>query len=136
MADFQVLGDITNIRFKDECILIWVDEYKKGYRKSDGTVVDDKVLSWKCIFSGNEKKRTYVNKFFNRGSLVQIKGEVLPYSIENGTIHDGEYSVLVQTLNLTCYPRQTMKAEARMIKDSQSASFEKPDLDGFMKSDF
>ena len=75
MADFTVLGHISTIKYLPESILIYVDEYKKGYRKADGEVVDDKVLSWRCIFSGNASKRNYITKYFSRGSLVQVKGE-------------------------------------------------------------
>lgn len=135
MADYQVLGHITNIKYQQECILIWVDEYKKGYRKASGEIVDDKVISWKCIFSGNEKKRGYINKYFNRGMLVQIKGEIMPYAIEQGKMVDG-YSVFVQAINIAAYPRKSIKMEKKMITESLENSSEKPDIDEYNKPDF
>lgn len=135
MADFQVLGHITNIKHQQECVLIWIDEYKKGYRKQDGTIVDDKVLSWKCIFSGNASKRAYINKYFNRGMLVQVKGELMPYAIEQGEMVDG-YSVFVQTINIACYPRQMIKTERKMIRESMDGAKEKPNIDAFNMPDF
>lgn len=135
MADFQVLGHITNIKYQQDCVLIFVEERKKGYRKQDGVVVDDKLLSWKCIFSGNEKKRGFINKFFNIGSLVTVKGEILPYAIEHGEMVDGN-SVLVQTINLTAYPTRGLRKEMKMIKESQEQSDEPPDLDSFNQPDF
>lgn len=135
MADFQVLGHISVIKYLPECILIYVDETKNGYRKSDGTIVDDKIYSWRCIFSGNEKKKNYVTKFFNRGMLVQVKGELLPYAIENGEMVDG-YTVLVQTINRASYPRTTIKTEKKMIKESQEHVNEKPNLEEYENPDF
>lgn len=135
MADIQILGHITSIQFKQECILLWVDEYKKGYRKQDGTKVDDKVISWKCIFSGNEKKRNYINKFFSRGMLVQVKGEVMPYAIEQGQMVDG-YSVFIQALNLAAYPRQMLKQEKKLVQETMMHTDEMPDLDRYNERDF
>lgn len=135
MADIQILGHIQGIQFKQECILVFVDEYKKGYVKSDGKRVDDKVISWKCIFSGNENKRKYIEKFFSRGMLVQIKGEVMPYAIEQDSIVDG-YSVFIQTINLQAYPRQMIKMERKMIRDSMMHSSETPDIDAYNEPDF
>lgn len=135
MADFTVLGHISTIKYLPESILIYVDEYKKGYRKADGEVVDDKVLSWRCIFSGNASKRNYITKYFSRGSLVQVKGEIVPYAIEHGKLVDG-FSVYVQTINLAAYPRQTIKQERKMIAESQLASDESPDLAAYNEPDF
>lgn len=134
MADFQVLGHITNIKFRQESILIFVDEYKKGYRKASGEIVDDKVISWMCIFSGNEKKRTYINKFFARGMLVQVKGEIMPYAVEDGKMVEG-YSVFVQTINIAAYPRKSIKAEKQMIRESLDMN-EVPNLEEYNKKDF
>lgn len=135
MADIQILGHISNIKFQQECILIFVDERKRGYKKQDGTIVEDKILSWKCIFSGNEKKRGYINKFFNTGMLVQVKGEVLPYAVEQGSMIDG-YSVFVQTINVAAYPSNNLRIEKKMIKESQNSSTDTPDLERFEEPDF
>lgn len=135
MADFQCIGHIANIKYQQDCILIFIDERKAGYRKADGTIVDDKILSWKCIFSGNESKRNYINKFFNTGMLVQVKGELLPYAIEQGKMVDG-YSVLIQTINRYAYPSNNIRIEKRMQKESQEHSSGTPDLDAYNQEDF
>lgn len=135
MADFQVLGHISTIKYLPECILVFVDENKNGYRKNDGTIVEDKVFSWKCIFSGNEKKRNYISKYFNRGMLVQVKGEITPYAIENGNIVEG-YTIFIQSINRASYPRTTVKAEIKMIAESQANTSEMPNLEDFGTPDF
>lgn len=135
MADFQVLGHISVIKYLPDCVLIYIDETKNGYRKNDGTVVEDKIYNWRCIFSGNENKKNYITKFFNRGMLVQVKGELLPYSIENGEMVDG-YTVFVQTINRASYPRTTIRAERKMIKESQEHVNEKPNLEEYENPDF
>ena len=135
MADFHVIGHISNIKFTQDSIIIWVDENKNGFRRSDGSCVDPRVITWKCLFSGTESKRKYINRYFNRGMLVQIKGELLPYAVENGTSIDG-YTVFVQTINIFAYPRTTVKTEQMMKKASLEHDDEEPDLDRYNSPDF
>ena len=135
MADIQILGHISNIKYLSDSILVIIDENKNSYTKTNGEKVDAKVLSWKCIFSGNESKRNYINKYFNRGMLVQVKGEVVPYAIEHGDLVEG-YSVFIQTINRAAYPSTTIKQEKRMIKESQANNDETPDLESFNQPDF
>ena len=133
MADFTVIGYINNIKYLQDSCLVFLDEFRKGFRKKDGTIVDDKYLSWKCIFKPYFKK--YINEQFNQGMLVQVKGEIMPYAIEKEHLIDG-YSVIGQTINLASYPRASVKQEAKMIKDSQMHASETPDLEGFNAPDF
>lgn len=135
MADFTVLGHISNIKYLPDSILVFVDENKNGYTKANGDKVNAKVLTWKCIFSGNTSKREYINKYFNRGMLVQIKGEILPYAVEQNELVSG-YSVFIQTINRSAYPTTAIKQEKKMIKESQMNSDEKPDLESYNKPDF
>ena len=135
MADIQILGHISNIKFLPESIIIIVDENKNGYTKPNGERVDSKVFSWKCIFSGNESKRNYINRYFARGMLVQVKGEIVPYSVEHGELVEG-YSVFIQTINRASYPTTLIKQEKRMIAESQMNSSEQPDLESYNKPDF
>ena len=133
MADFTVIGYINNIKYLQDSCLVFIDEFRKGFRKKDGTIVDDKYLSWKCIFKPYFKK--YINEQFNQGMLVQVKGEIMPYAIEKEHLVDG-YSVIGQTINVASYPRASVKQEAKMIKDSQMHASETPDLEGFNAPDF
>ena len=135
MANITIIGFVDNIKYlpnQGGCF-VFVSEFKKGYKKSNGEVVDDKYLSWKVIFKQGLVK--YINNHFNRGMLVEIKGEVLPYSIEHEKIVDG-YSVIGQTLNMCSFPRSQMRSEEKMIKESQNTFDEKPDLEGYNKDDF
>ena len=133
MADFTVIGYINNIKYLQDSCLVFLDEFRKGFRKKDGTIVDDKYLSWKCIFKPYFKK--YINEQFNKGMLVQVKGEIMPYAIEKEHLVDG-YSVIGQTINVASYPRASVKQEAKMIKDSQMHASETPDLEVFNAPDF
>lgn len=133
MADFTVIGYINNIKYLQDSCLVFLDEFRKGFRKKDGTIVDDKYLSWKCIFKPYFKK--YINEQFNKGMLVQVKGEIMPYAIEKEHLVDG-YSVIGQTINVASYPRASVKQEAKMIKDSQMHASETPDFEGFNAPDF
>lgn len=135
MADIQILGHISNIKFLPDSIIIIVDENKNGYVKPNGERVDSKVFSWKCIFSGNESKRNYINRYFARGMLVQVKGEIVPYAVEHGELVEG-YSVFIQTINRASYPTTLIKQEKRMIAESQMNSSEQPDLESYNKPDF
>ena len=133
MASFECIGFINQVKYLQDSILVFVDEYHKGYRKSDGTKVEDKYLSYKTIWKPYFKK--YISEHFSRGMLVQVKGEMLPYAIERDTIVEG-YSVIGQAINLFSYPRASVKQEMRMIRESQETSDEMPDLAAFNEPDF
>lgn len=133
MASFQVVGFITNVKYLQDSCILYVDEFKKGYKKSDGTIVGDKSLSWKIIYKGYFKK--YINAHFKDGMLVEVKGDVLPYAVEHGSITEG-YSVIGQTVNLFSYPRAGAKEEAKMLTDSQLHDDSTPDIDKYNEPDF
>ena len=133
MAAFSVIGFIDAVKILPDSCILFLSEYKKGYRKTDGTIVDDKYVSWKVIYKGYFIK--YITSHFGKGMLVEVKGEVLPYAIERGEMVAG-VSVIGQTCNIYSYPRYGLKQEQKMIKESQEVSNELPDLDDFNKPDF
>lgn len=135
MANITIIGFVDNIKYlpnQGGCF-VFVSEFKKGYKKSNGEVVDDKYLSWKVIFKQGLVK--YINNHFNNGMLVEIKGEVFPYSIDKETIVQG-YSVIGQCMNLASYPRSTVKMEQNLVKESLLHGSEIPNIDEYKKPDF
>jgi hypothetical protein len=133
MAAFQVVGFIDALKvLPDSCILM-MSEFKKGYKKADGTIVDDRYHSWKIIYKGYFIK--YLTTHFSKGMLVEVKGDIVPYAIEHGEVTEG-YSVLGETCNMFSYPRYSIKQERKMIKESQANSDDTPDLDGYNQPDF
>lgn len=133
MASFEVTGFVNTIKYLPDSCMVYVDEYKAGHKKANGVIVEDKYLTWKIIFKAYFKD--FVAKHFNKGMLVNVKGEVLPYGKQGETYIDG-YSVLGQTINIASYPRSFVKKELRAQKDSQLHSSGTPDLEGFMEEDF
>lgn len=135
MANITIIGFVDNIKYlpnQGGCF-VFVSEFKKGYKKSNGDVVDDKYLSWKVIFKQGLVK--YINNHFNNGMLVEIKGEVFPYAIDKETIVQG-YSVIGQCMNLASYPRSTVKMEQNLVKESLLHGSEIPNIDEYKKPDF
>ena len=133
MASFQCVGFVECVKVLPDSCILFLSEYKKGYKKADGTIVDDKYVSWKIIYKGYFIK--YITSHFGKGMLVEVKGEVLPYAIEHGQAVEG-VSVIGQTCNMYSYPRYNAKQEIKMIKESQLASSEQPDLESYNKPDF
>lgn len=133
MAAFQLIGFINTIKYLPDALLVYVDEYKRGYKKQDGTIVSEKYMTWKIIFKSYFRK--YVSAHFGDGMLVEIKGDILPYAIEKDKLIEG-YSVIGQTINMASYPKSTVKREIKMIKDSQSSTDEIPDLESYIEPDF
>lgn len=134
MADIVFLGHIEGIRYNDTSIIIVATERKKGYKKKDGTIIDDELLSFRFIFKSSFRK--YISEHFSSGMLVKIKGVLLPYAKDHqGNIIDG-YSIIGQTIDLAPYPSNNIRIEKKRIKESQSASDEIPDLDAFNQPDF
>lgn len=133
MASFEVTGLVNTIKYMPDHCLVFIDEFKKGYKKQDGTRVEDRYISWKCIFKPYFKK--YINEHFSNGMLVQVKGEVMPYAIDHERLVDG-YSVIGQTINMASYPKSMLKQERRMIKESLENSSERPNLQDHLTPDF
>lgn len=133
MASFSVIGFVECVKVLPDSCILFLSEYKKGYKKSDGTIVDDKYVSWKIIYKGYFIK--YITSHFGKGMLVEVKGEVLPYAIEHGQAVEG-ISVIGQTCNMYSYPRYDVKIERKMVKESQLASTERPDLESYNQPDF
>ena len=133
MAAFHVIGFINTIKYLPDACLVFIDEYKAGYKKPNGDIVEDKYISWKIIYKGYFKK--YINTHFNNGMLVDVKGDIRPYAIEKEKIIDG-YSVIGETINIYSYPRASVKQEQRMVKDSQLHASGTPDLEAFNRPDF
>lgn len=133
MANFSVIGFINTVKYLQDACIVYVDEYKAGYKKPNGEKVEEKYLTWKVIYKGYFKK--FINTHFSDGMLVQVKGDIRPYAIEKEKMIDG-YSVIGETINVYSYPRSSAKQEARMVKDSQCHSTGIPDLDAHNLPDF
>ena len=133
MASFECVGFINNIKYLQDSVLVFIDEYHKGYKKSDGSIVDDKYLSFKTIWKSYFKR--YINEHFGNGMLVQVKGEMLPYAIEKDVIVEG-YTIIGQCMNLASYPRSTVKMEQNLVKESLLHGSEIPNIDEYKKPDF
>lgn len=135
MASVNIIGIIESVKFipNGGGCFVFLSEYRKGYRKSDGTRVEDKYLSWKVIYK--QGLVSYINNHFSNGMVVEVKGEVLPYAIENGETVDG-YSVIGQTMNVFSVPRLYQRQEARLQKETQMHSSGKPDLESYNQPDF
>lgn len=133
MAAFSVIGFVDGIKPIKGACLLYLSEFKKGYRKADGERVEDRYNSWKIIFK--EYFQKYLLDHFGKGMLVEVKGEIFPYAVEHNKAVEG-VSILGQTCNLFSYPRSDVKQELKMMRESQDAFDEKPNLEEFMKSDF
>lgn len=133
MADVQLYGFIEGIRFTENGVIVTVSERRLGYKKKDGTIVDEDVLLWHVVFKAYFKK--YISSHFSSGMLVKIKGMILPYSKEHDEIVEG-YSFIGQTIDLSPYPKNTLRRDMKIIKESELNTTERPNIDEFMKDDF
>lgn len=135
MASVTIIGIIDTIKYLPNgggCF-VFLSEFRKGYRRTDGSRVEDKYLSWKVIYK--QGLVAYITKHFGNGMVVEVKGEILPYAIEHEEVVDG-YSVIGQTLNLFSVPRVYQRQEAKAQKDSQLHSSGTPNLEEYNKPDF
>lgn len=132
MADFQLLGRIEGCRYGETNVTVTLSEYKAGFKKNDGTRVEEKYITWKCIFKPYFKK--FISSHFTSGMLVLVKGEIFPYAIHNGEETEG-YSMLGQTINLASFPKN-LRREIKMLKESQAHSTGTPNLEDYNTPDF
>lgn len=133
MASFETIGFISAIKYLPDSVIVFVDEFHKGYRRSDGTYVDDKYLTYRTIWKPYFKK--FIASHFGNGMLVDIKGEILPYAMERDRVVDG-YTVIGQCINLASFPRSSVKFEQKMMQESQSSVSGMPDPEGYAQPDF
>lgn len=135
MAAINIIGFIDNVKYlpnQGGCF-VFLSEFKSGFKRKDGSRVDDKYLSWKVIFKQGLVR--YINDHFSNGMLVEVKGDAIPYAIEHEAIVDG-YSVIGQCINRFSFPRASVRQEQRMIKESMASASEIPDLDAHNQPDF
>lgn len=132
--DINFLGNIDGIRYTDTAVIVTASERRQGYRKKDGTIVDDELLTFRFLFKPYFKK--YIAEHFNSGMLVKIKGYMLPYGKDHeGKVIDG-FTVIGQTIDRAAYPNNRMRAEKRMLKESYQNETGSPDLNAYQEEDF
>ena len=132
--DINFLGHIEGIRYTDTAVVVTASERRQGYTKKDGTIIDDELLTFRFLFKPYFRK--YISEHFSSSMLVKIKGIMLPYAKDHqGNIIEG-FTILGQTIDRAPYQTNTIRAEKRMIKESQLASTQAPDLDSFNQPDF
>lgn len=134
MNRFILEGTLVKLKYLDDSVICFVDDIEKGYTRNDGVVVDDALNTWKVIFKANPFK-SYITKFFNEGSLVEIDAKMRPYATENGKLVEG-YSCIGISINRGAYARSSFRKEKKIMMESQESSLEKPNLEEFEKPDF
>ena len=133
MNRFILTGEIRTIKYLPDSIVLYIDDMERGYKRTDGVIVDDMFFSWKVVFSNNFKN--FIVKFFNEGMLVDVDAKMRPFAVERGESVQG-YSCLGLSIQRSSYIKRYAKQELKMIKDSQLASDEQPDLDAYNQPDF
>ena len=133
MNRFILQGTISAIKYLENSCIVYVDEYRKGYKKSNGDTVNEKYFQWKVVFKAHFKG--YISKFFGEGMVVEIDAEMYPYAISNGNMIDG-YSCIGKSIDISSFPKIGAKQEIKMIKDSQETGIGTPDLDAYKEPDF
>lgn len=132
--DVNFLGIIDGVKYTDTAVIVTASESRLGYKKKDGSVIPEELLTFRFIFKPYFKK--YIAEHFGAGMLVKIKGCLLPYAKDGeGKTIDG-FSVIGQTIDRASYPSSKLRMEKRMIKESYGNSAEQPDLEGFEREDF
>ena len=134
MASFTLHGHVESVRYTENSVIVTISEVRIGYRDGSGRIVDNEILMWKVLFP--KGMQSYISKFFSKGILVDVYGIPKPYAKDkDGNLVDG-YTILGKSIDRAAYQRTSTKLEKRLIKDSQLASGEKPDLESYNQPDF
>ena len=132
--DFILYGIIEGVHHTDNAVIVTATERVQGYKKNDGTRVNDKLLTFRVIFKTYFKK--YIAEHFSANMYVRITGTMLPYALDrNGNTIEG-FSLLGETINLATFQSSSVRRERRMIKESQERMEGTPDLDTYNQPDF
>ena len=134
MASFTLCGHIEAIRYTENSVIVTISEVRSGYKDGIGRIVDNEILMWRVLFP--KGMQSYISKFFSKGILVDVYGIPKPYAKDrDGNLVDG-YTILGKNIDRAAYQRTSTKMEKKIIKDSQIASDEQPDLDAYNQPDF
>ena len=134
MADITLYGHIEGIRYKDKSVLVTLSEYRKGYKRGDGVIVDDEVATYIVVFK--EYFKRYIAEHFDAHMLVKIKGTMLPYAKDKDGNYCNGYTILGETINIASMPNRAVRSERKLLKESQSHAVGTPNLSEFEKEDF
>lgn len=134
MASWETNAFVSQVKYLPSgSVLVFLDEYHSGYKRGDGVVVEEKYVTFKTVWKPYFRK--YINEHFNVGMYVNVKGDMLPYAIEQDVVVDG-YTIIGQTINLASFPKGSLRREIKMKKESELHSIGEPDVDGYLDSDF
>lgn len=134
MAHALLFGRIEGIRYKENSAIVTLSEYMGGYRKKDGTIVEEDILTYRIAFKAYFKK--YLASYFSEGNLVWVKAMMLPYAKNGeGKVCEG-YTLIGQAIDIASYPKSGLRQERKRIKESQENSEMTPNLEGFNQDDF
>lgn len=133
MASWESISFISTIKYLPDAVLVFLDEFHAGYKRQDGTRVEDKYLTFKTVWKPYFKK--YISDHFGDGMLVHVKGDMLPYEIQKGNIVDG-YTIIGEHITRASFPRSDVRREQKMQKDSQLHSSGTPNLQEYNEPDF
>lgn len=132
MADVTLFGVIERIKCSESFVSVTVLERRLGYRRKDGTQVEEAMLSYRILFKSNMRK--YITGYFQHGNLVKVKGTFLPYCTnKEGVVKEG-YTILGQTIEYGVYPRMGVDVEKKLVSLGKG-NLSQPDVD-FMEDDF
>lgn len=132
--DINFLGHIEGIRYIETSVIVTASERRQGYKKKDGTFVNDETLSYIFIFKPYFK--SYIASHFSKGMLVKIKGIMLPYAKDSqGNTIEG-YTLLGQTIDMATYQTNNMRVERKIMMSGKNGGEDAPDLERYKESDF
>ena len=134
MADISLFGHVEGVRCGKTYVLVKISERRSGYTRRDGVVVKDELLTWVVFFKSF--LRDYIKSYFKVGSLVSVKGTILPYRRSSDGSTSVGFTVMGQTIDAMAYPLSSASIEKRALKDSVVHPVGSPDLDDFLSDDF
>lgn len=134
MADISLFGRIESIRDVKNGVLLKLSERRSGYKSKDGTFVKEELLVFHILFKPFFRK--YISEYFDVGSLVKIKGTLLPYyRSSDGELRDG-ITIFGQTLDMCSYPSRHSMSDKRALDVDSSEGLCSPDPEGYFSDEF
>lgn len=134
MADVTLYGHIEGIRYKEKSIFVTVSEYRCGFVRRDGERVPEELLTFVVVFLASSRK--YISSYFKVGSLVKVRGSLLPYvKKRDGTLAEG-CTILGQLIELATYPKRSALVEKSAVRDSGEHPCGVPSVDSYLEDDF
>lgn len=133
MADILLVGHVVGVRYGKSWVSVKLAERRAGYTRKDGVKVQSDVVYFRILFK--PYIRPFMQAHIPSGSLVKVKGTIVPYVVGEGDEGDEgvreSFTIFGQTIDMFPYPSRSILQDKQALKVCPDGDTSEPDLENF-----